>query len=178
MDTKPKNKLTLEEDKLINGLSSYLDIPFYYYGSIQRDDYIKGKSDIDVAIFTDNEQSVIFKMQHYLKVDKEKFKKVLWKLKQNNTITYGYKLKYEKDKMNIEFAVYNEKSKKDIIEFQDNTILIPFYIKWILSLLKVLHYQLNILPSNYYMFLKRKVFSLGTNQGHEELFIVLKQYQK
>jgi predicted nucleotidyltransferase len=181
MDITPKNKLTLEEHKLINGLSNYLDIQFYYYGSIQRDDYIPGKSDIDVAIFTDNEKSVIVKMQHYLKVEKEKFTKVLWKLKQHNTIIYGNKLKYdnEKNDMHIEFAIYNEKSKEDIIKFQNETILIPFYITWIFTFLKVLYYQWNILPLPVFNYLKRVIFGMiGIGNDDNEKFIVLKQPKK
>ena len=36
-------------------LENYLDDELYFYGSVNRSDYIHGKSDIDVAIFTDNE---------------------------------------------------------------------------------------------------------------------------
>ena len=181
MNTTSKNKLSLDEEKLLNGLSNYLDIQFYYYGSIQRNDYIQGKSDIDVAIFTNNEKSVLLKMQHYLKVEKDDFKRVLWKLKKNNSITYGYKLKYSKNNMQIEFAIYNETSKEDIIQYQDNTIKIPFYVAWLLSILKTLYYNWNIISPTVYMYLKRKIFSYGSCQanGEDEQFIVLKnKYNK
>ena len=176
MNTTTKNKLSLDEQKLLNGLSSYLDIEFYYYGSIQRDDYIPGKSDIDVAIFSPNEKSILIKIQHYLHVEKDEFTRVLWKLKKNNIITYGYKLKYEKDNMHIEFAIYNEKSKDDIIEYQDATIKIPFYITWLLTIFKFLYYQLNIISLPNYNYLKRKIFTYSkhTIDGKDELFIVLK----
>lgn len=174
MNTTTKNKLTYEEQKLVDGLSEYLDTELYYYGSIQRNDYVAGKSDIDVAIFTDNEKSVMLKLQNYLHVDKSNFRKVLWKLKQNDNITYGYKLKYETKTMHFEFAIYNIKSKKDVIAFQDTTILIPFYVTWILQILKLLYYQLKILPYNWYMDLKRNIFTWGTDDGHAEQFIVLK----
>lgn len=179
MDTTPNNNLTLEEHKLINGLSNYLDIQFYYYGSIQRGDYIRGKSDIDIAIFTDNEKSIMVKMQHYFKVEKEKFKKVLWKLRKNNIVFYGYKMKYdnEQDNIHIEFSIYNENLKEDIIKFQSSTINIPFYITWILTILKVLHYQCNILPLSIFTYLKLNIFNLIKNDNNDQ-FIILKQYQK
>ena len=174
METTTKNKLTLEEEKLLNGLSNYLDIPFYYYGSVQRSDYIPGKSDIDIAIFTDNEKSLMVKMQHYLHVKKDSFKRVLWKLKKNNTVTYGYKLKYyKKNGMQIEFAIYDEKFKNDIIEFQNQTISIPFYITWMLNILKIIYYKFNLISLPFYNSLKRKIFSLGDGTGTEEQFIVL-----
>jgi len=175
MNTVPKNKLTLEEDKLLNGLREYLDEDLYFYGSIQRGDYIVGKSDIDIAIFTSNEKSILLKLQHYLHVDKDQIKRVLWKLKQNNTITYGYKLKYETKTIHMEFAVYNEKAKKDVMEYQDNTINIPFYISWILYILKFLYYQCNIISLTTFYKLKRKIFAYVSNQkdGQEEEFIIL-----
>jgi tRNA nucleotidyltransferase (CCA-adding enzyme) len=177
MNTTTKHKLSLDEQKLFNGLSNYLDVDFYYYGSIQRDDYIPGKSDIDVAIFTPNEKSILIKMQHYLNVDKDEFKRVLWKIKKNNIVTYGYKLKYEKDNMQIEFAIYNEKSKEDIKEFLDTDINIPFYIGLLLYILKFLYYQLNIISLPSYSYFKRKLFSYNktiASDGKEEQFIVLK----
>lgn len=175
MDTTSKNKLTLEEEKLLNRLSDYLDITLYYYGSIQRNDYIIGKSDIDVAIFTDNENSTLIKMQNFLHMDKEKFKRVLWKLKKNNTVTYGYKIKYNTNNMNIEFAIYNEKFKSDIIEFQTNNINIPFYISCMLYILKLIYYELHLLSTPVYSSLKRKIFSFVDGSGEDEQFIVLKQ---
>ena len=44
-----------------------LDTELYFYGSVTRSDYIPNKSDIDVAIFTDNEYSDMYKLQHILK---------------------------------------------------------------------------------------------------------------
>ena len=49
-------------------LQNYLDTELYFYGSVNRSDYVHGKSDIDVAIFTDNEYSTISKLQHFLHV--------------------------------------------------------------------------------------------------------------
>lgn len=174
METISKNKLTLEESKLLNGLSDYLEIPLYYYGSIQRNDYVPSESDIDVAIFTDNEKSTLIKMQNYLNMDRHNFKRVLWKLKKNNTITYGYKIKYNNNKMKIEFAIYNEKFKADIIEYQTSCINIPFYISFMLYILKLIYYKLHFLSLPVYSSLKRKIFSLVDGSGQEEQFIVLK----
>jgi predicted nucleotidyltransferase len=176
MNTTTKNQLTLEESKLLNGLKQYLDVELYYYGSIQRNDYIPGKSDIDVAIFTNNEQDILIKMQHYLNVPRYKFKKVLWKLQKNNYVTYGYKLKYNTKTMHIEFAIYNEKSKDDIIKFQSDVITIPSHITWLLNILKIIYYQFHLITLSTYNYLKRKIFSFVNNNGKEEQFIILNEY--
>ena len=55
------------KDFFVN-LQNYLDTDLYFYGSVNRSDYVHGKSDIDVAIFTDNEYSTITKLQHFLHV--------------------------------------------------------------------------------------------------------------
>ena len=72
-------------------LENYLDTDLYFYGSINRDDYVHDKSDIDIAIFTDNEYSTMAKLQHFLKVKRNAFDKVVWKLE--GKMIYGYKIK-------------------------------------------------------------------------------------
>ena len=57
-----KNNLTQNEEVFFENLSLYIDKEIYFYGSIWRHDYIKGKSDIDIDIFTDNESSTIQKL--------------------------------------------------------------------------------------------------------------------
>ena len=56
-----KNKLPEDVQLFLNNLKQYLDKPIYFYGSIQRPDYMSG-SDLDVDIFTDNEISTIEKL--------------------------------------------------------------------------------------------------------------------
>jgi len=75
-----KNKLTHQEEVFFNKLSNYLDTQLYFFGSIQRDDYLPKSSDIDVDIFTENENSTITKMMNFLNVERSKFKKIIWKI--------------------------------------------------------------------------------------------------
>ena len=100
-----KNKLTNQQQKFLDGLSDYLDIKLLYYGSVQRYDYVDGKSDIDTDIFTDNEESTIAKIQHYLHVEKKDFKKIIWNI--NNKIVRGYKIKYKNSFIELEISIYN-----------------------------------------------------------------------
>ena len=72
-----KNEMDTYSKNFFLKLGNYLDSQIYYFGSIQRNDYFPGKSDIDVDVFTDNEYSLMAKMQHYLHVSKKDFKKVV-----------------------------------------------------------------------------------------------------
>ena len=75
-----KNKLSPYASMFYNRLKNYLETSLYFYGSIQRNDYVPDKSDIDVDLFTENINSTITKMQHFLDVDKSKFKKFIYNL--------------------------------------------------------------------------------------------------
>ena len=50
-----KNELPYKLKRFFYKLENDLDTKLYFYGSIQRNDYVAGKSDIDVSIFTDND---------------------------------------------------------------------------------------------------------------------------
>ena len=88
---KIRNDFPPDVKKFFNDLQNYLDTDLYFYGSVNRSDYIHNKSDIDIAIFTDNEYSTMAKLQHYLHVKRSDFDKVVWKL--DGKLLYGYKIK-------------------------------------------------------------------------------------
>ena len=102
-------------------LQEYLETDLYFYGSVTRSDYVPGKSDIDVAIFTDNEHSIISKLQHVLHVKRNEFKKVVWKL--NGNMIYGYKIKCDEYvDINCEISIYNNEFKKVLLDEYQNRI--------------------------------------------------------
>jgi predicted nucleotidyltransferase len=154
-------------------LSNYIDNQLYFYGSVQRIDYIHGESDIDVGILTDNEYSIMKKMQHYLKVDKKDFYKVAWKVK--NTYVYGYKLRYYNKKENIraEFAIFNNKFRNIIYNEHLNTLYVPYYGLIMLFILKFFHYTLKIINKKTFQAYKRYIFNLCWNK-HNEKYLVVK----
>ena len=153
-----KNKLTPYERVFFDKLENYLDKPIYFYGSIIRDDYFPQMSDIDIDIFTDNERSTITMLQNYLNLPNNSFKKCVYRLdKANTTVIKGYKCKYidEDENLMVEIALYNERNKEDILaEHQGKTVKIPFYISILLVIIKLLHYQFEILPFDYYRLYK------------------------
>ena len=75
-----KNRLTNNETIFFENLSQFIDKELYFYGSIQRPDYVKGKSDIDIDIFTDNESSTIQKLSSFLDIKKYDFTKIVYKI--------------------------------------------------------------------------------------------------
>ena len=166
-----KNELPQNVKTFFYNLSEYLDTPLLYFGSVQRSDYVHGKSDIDVDVFTDNEYSLMNKMQHYLHVSKKDFKKVIWIIK--DTTTYGYKLKYKNEKKNInaEFSIYNEKFKDLVLAEHNSKRLLPLYVSILLYILKFVYYQFPLLDKKTFNYLKRLL--INNIFGKDGQFLVL-----
>lgn len=130
----------------------------YFYGSASRSDYIHGQSDIDVAIFTDNEFSTISKISNLLKVSKTAFDKVVWKLEGN--MLYGYKLKCDKYiNSKCEISVFNREFQNILIP-EITTTNMPIYISVMLYILKLFHYTIPIIPNDMYDSIKRYIFNV------------------
>ena len=162
------NKRLTEKQKIFfDNLSNYIDKPIYFYGSIQRPDYIPENSDIDIDIFTDNETSTIQLLCNYLNIKREHFKKTIYKI--NSNVAYGYKTKYEDEvnKINVEISIYNEKYKNIVLNDHENCRYLPFYVTIILYIIKVLFYKLNIISKKTYKRLKQFLM----NKGDELKFI-------
>ena len=62
-----KHNLSDYDYYFLKNLQQYIDAELIFFGSIRRIDFFKGKSDIDIAIITDNVESVIRKLQNYFK---------------------------------------------------------------------------------------------------------------
>jgi predicted nucleotidyltransferase len=156
-------------------LSNYLeyDHELYFYGSVQRSDYIHGESDIDVGIITENEYSTMKKLKHFLNInDEKKFYKVAWKI--NNTYVYGYKLQYKNETENIyaEFAIFNNKFKQIIVPEHLKTLYVPFYGIIMLYILKFFYYRLRLISKKTFQNIKRHIFNFCWNR--KALYLVIK----
>jgi len=164
-----RNKLTTNQRFFFEKLRNYIDKPIYFYGSIQRNDYYPGRSDVDIAIFTENEWSSIYVLCNFLNLSKKDFKKSIYKL--NNKIFHGYKAKYkdEESDIDVEISLYNEKIKDAIMREHSRNLVLPFYISFILSILKILYYDLKFISKNYYRSCKRFIM----NENNEQKFILL-----
>ena len=156
-----KNELPQHAKIFFEKLKIYLDLPLYYFGSVQRDDYFPGLSDIDVAIFTDNIKSVILKLQTFLNKDHSEFKTFVWRLNYDNNVVKGYKMMYREPEHNlsVEFSIYEEKYKNGILIEHNSRKRMPFYATWLLIIIKFLFYTLNIMPKEWFVYLKNLIFT-------------------
>jgi predicted nucleotidyltransferase len=154
-------------------LKNYLDTDLYFYGSINRQDYIHGKSDIDVAIFTDNEYSVMNKLHGILYSKKDDFKKVIWKLE--GKIIYGFKIKCNPNLLNgaeCEIAIYNNDFKEHLLNEFERNDRIPILVSIIIYILKFLHYNIPLISRDVYVKLKRIIFNRLINNKKSEFMII------
>jgi hypothetical protein len=167
-----KNKLTPFAEQFFKKLGNYLDTKIYYFGSIQRPDYFPNSSDIDVDIFTENENSTIAKLQHFLDVDRDKIKKFIYKLNKTNKVVRGYKIKYKSIENNFttEISIYNEKNKKEVLLEHSSKIDLPLYISILLVILKTFYYKLQILPTSIYYYFKKLIMDYMV-EGKDAQFI-------
>ena len=167
-----KNEMNAYSKNFFFRLGNYLDTQIYYYGSIQRDDYFPDKSDIDIDIFTCNIQSTLSRLQNFLNVEKYKVKNFVYKLHKTNKVVYGYKIKYEEEenKLFTEISVYEEKDKNYVLIEHNSKAILPFYISWVLIILKTFYYKLGLLPEDIYLYLK-KLFMNTMIEGVDVEFV-------
>jgi len=152
-----KNEMPSYAKVFFYKLSKYLDNKFYFYGSIQRNDYFPNSSDIDADLFTDNEQSTILKLQNFLGVKKYQFRRFVYKLHKTNKLVRGHKIKYKDEGNNFitEISIYNEKNKDDVLIEHNSKSSFPFYISFFLIILKTFYYKLGIISDETYNYYKK-----------------------
>jgi hypothetical protein len=169
-----KNKLPNDVNTFFKDLSKYLDTKLLFYGSVQRSDYFPGSSDIDVDVFTENVNSTITKMQHFLHVKKSSFKKIIWRLSHNGEMVYGYKIMYKNEDLNLstEFSIYDKKYKDGVLEQHLKKTVLPFYATILLFIIKKLYYDLGIITKELYRNLKTKILSSGIGLPEEQFLVI------
>jgi hypothetical protein len=169
-----RNDFPPDLKKFFYDLKNYLDTDLFFYGSVNRPDYVHDKSDIDIGIFTDNEHSMMTKIQHFLHVKKDAFDKVVWKLE--GKIIYGYKIKCDKYiNSKCEIAIYNSDFKNILLNEMKTYNTLPFYILIMLFFLKTVFYIFPIISSDTYKLYKRIIFNRIMINKQNSNFVLLKQ---
>jgi len=155
-------------------LRNYLDTKLYFFGSVQRKDYFPSASDIDVAIYTDNVESTLKKLQSYLGIKKYEIKRFAWKLNCNNQLVIGHKIMYKEPEKNFvtEISIYNEKFKDAVLSEHNGKKELPFYATILLVILKTLFYTFHIIPSEWYIYCKNIILTTIINKKEDD-FVVL-----
>jgi len=158
-------------------MENYLDEQMLFYGSILRGDYVPYKSDIDAMIITDNEYSVLAKLQHFLRASKKDVEKVVWYL--NGTLIYGYKIRHidPVKRIECEIGIYNNRFRNVLYdEAVTKAKQLPFLLYLLLSIVKIFYYYLPILSKKQYAYLKRKI--MNDSVGKISEYFVVKQTKK
>jgi predicted nucleotidyltransferase len=169
-----KNKLSPYAFMFYKQLENYLETPLYFYGSIQRNDYVPNKSDIDVDIFSINVDSTITKIQNLLDIDKSKFKKFIYNIKNNIIPGYKFSIKRPEHFFRSDISIFDEKYKHLVLREHSRKFNLPFYISIIIIILKFLYYQLGIIPLNYFKYYKDTLIEYAFEPQSQFLVIDLK----
>lgn len=163
-------------------LRNYLDLPLYFFGSVQRIDYFNG-SDIDVDIFTPNPKSTILQLQHFLRADPADFKRMVWKIHGGvdsnhpgapTAVAVGHKIMYKEpaNGLVVEFSIYDDKYREAVLAEHCYKMHLPLYVSILLIVLKTFYYNLGIIPDKMYTILKRLILNSLVNQEEEHFVIV------
>jgi hypothetical protein len=161
-DVNIQKRLSENQKIFLNSLSNYIDDEIHLYGSIRRMDYIPDKSDLDIDLFTDNENSLIYKLSNLLHLKKNDFKKVVYKIE--NRLVYGYKTKYEnkETKLSIEISIYNNKDRDLIIKQHGKADNLSYIVLFLLYIIKVSYYKLGILSNEMYSKIKNWLIHMSS----------------
>ena len=113
-------------------------------------------------------------MQHYLHVERKKFKKFVWVVNIGNQFTTGYKIFYRdpSGKFSAEFSIYNEKYKTVILQEHLSKTVLPIHATILLVILKILYYNMSLIDSSYFKYLKKKILTLCIGKP-DDMFVVL-----
>lgn len=170
-----KNPLSLQEEVFLKGAQSQINLPFYYFGSIQRQDYLPGYSDIDVDIFTPNVEDSLKKIEDYCRqLSPERIrspKKIVWKL-QSGRIVYGRKYHYRDSSVNVEFSIYPSQYQSAVLHDHLLKMDLPWYCILLLLIWKTFFYQLPLFSLDTYRWLKKKTMTFCVGLP-DETFVTL-----
>lgn len=161
----PKHPLTIQQSRFLSKVRSVLPEKLYFYGSILRDDFLPGISDIDVLYFTkDNLKKTVDDLYRFLLQDTNKTRlqqlQFLYHSTETKKVISGYKIKYTSidSGMVIEISFYEFPFKEMIMKEQLRKADIPVFVVYSMLILKVLAYKYRVLPENLFRWIKDRLF--------------------
>lgn len=155
----PKNKLPEKIKSIIEKLKNYINEPIYFFGSINRIDFIPYNSDIDAAIFTNNIKNVTLQIENFFDKTNIETKKTI--VKMQNRIIKGIKIKYKNEDKNIKIElVINDIKYKNILmnHYIQQSSNVPYLICFVLLIVKYLK-MFYIIPKSIYYNIKYFLFN-------------------
>ncbi len=160
-----KDKLGEYKYNFLNSLQNYIDDKLIFFGSIKRADYFQNSSDIDIAIITDNVGSLLHKIQNYLHIDKTNIKQIYQHFNIYDTIIVsGHKIKYKDNNITFDLLIYDKKYIEPVMKNINDINILPSYMIFILYILKTLYYNLYLIPTSSFIYLKNCIFYMYFNK--------------
>ena len=88
-------------------------------------------------------------------------------------VAFGHKIRYKNTDKNIaiEFSIYNENIKKHILEEHNKKVILPFYITWLLIIIKIIYYKLRLMDIEIFRIIKKKILSSFIGIPEEEFMV-------
>ena len=77
------------------------------------------------------------------------------------------------ENIQVEFSIYNEKFKDIIIKEHTRKFVLPFYVTWLLCLVKLFYYTIPILSKSFYIDAKKWILNTLYGSDINTQFIVL-----
>jgi hypothetical protein len=74
--------------------------------------------------------------------------------------------------LRVEFSIYNEKYKDEILQDHTRKTTLPYYSSIMLIILKFLFYKLNIISKDTYRVLKKKILSTISGIPHDDFITI------
>lgn len=155
-----KYKLDKNEYDYFLELSNILELPFYFIGSIGRNDYIKGKSDFDIEVFSDNVVSTKLKIDYLFKDFSHEDKFIVFRIDDVPFSAYKYYLINKENNFRVDFTLYKKECIEILLYHRKIERELPFYITVLLIIIKYLHYYFYVINNSYYSYLKKNIWYL------------------
>lgn len=149
-----------------------LSNPLCFYGSALRGDFVPNKSDLDIAIFTDNASDTIVKLQSFFGA--VSVKHVVWKLNQH--LIHGHKINTvlrgnDHQQYDCELSIYGTQYKSIVVADYRKGLDVPLIPFVMLCVVKWLHYIVPVLSPPMYAHCKRFILDSLVIHGKQSTFV-------
>lgn len=171
-----KYRLTEQNYHFLKKFQEYIGSELIFFGSIKRCDFLQKYSDIDIAIISDNVENTLVKLKNFLNMDNQKIRKIFQKFPNTNNIVHGYKTNYNdiNNDLSLEIILYDEKYRTQVINSVNDINNFPFYITYILFIIKILYYKLNMISDKLFKYIKQFLMENYLNQQLHDNLIAIK----
>lgn len=145
-------------------LREQIELPLFFIGSIARNDFIDGKSDLDIEVFSDNVVSTKTKLDYLFDCYQKDDRYLTYSIENNPISGYKYYYNNKEKALLFDFTLYKKECQKLILYYRDIEINIPINLSVILIIIKYLHYYFNIIDKPTYSMIKKKFWRLYINK--------------